>query len=168
MTPKRRAFFAICPALVALDLLSKELAARLLAPAVPHEVLGDYVRLTLVYNRYGAMGLTLGAWSRPAFGAVAVVAIVVLTVMLRRTPPGDRLRAAALSLLTAGAAGNLWDRLRSGQGVVDFIDVGIGRYRFWTFNVADSALTIGVIFLALLMWHEDRVRERRGPGGATG
>jgi signal peptidase II len=167
MTPKLRVFLATCLPLVALDLATKELVVRSLAPAVPHPVLGDVVRLTLVYNRHGAMGFTLGAWSRPLFGAIALVALVVLGVMLRRAASGDRLRAAAIGLLVAGAAGNLWDRLRWSQGVVDFVDIGIGRYRFWTFNVADSALTIGVFGLALLLWHEDRVRARSGTGGAA-
>jgi signal peptidase II len=102
------------------------------------------------------------------FGAIALAAVVVLGVMLKRAAPGDRLRAASIGLLVAGAAGNLWDRLRWSQGVVDFVDVGLGRYRFWTFNVADSALTIGVIALALLLWHEDRVRVRSGAGDARG
>jgi signal peptidase II len=168
MTPKLRVFLATCLPLVALDVATKELVVRVLAPAVPHPVLGEFVRLTLVYNRHGAMGLTVGSWSRAVFGAIALAAVVVLGVMLKRAAPGDRLRAASIGLLVAGAAGNLWDRLRWSQGVVDFVDVGLGRYRFWTFNVADSALTIGVIALALLLWHEDRVRVRSGAGDARG
>ena len=167
MSPKLRAFLAVAVPLAALDVASKELAVRWLEPFVPHPVLGDVVRFTLAYNRQGAMGLTLGPWSRAVFGALAVAALVVLGVMLKRSAGGERLRGAVIGLLAAGAAGNLWDRLRWSGGVVDFIDVGIGRVRFWTFNVADSALTVGVCALALLLWREDVVRARQDPGGST-
>jgi signal peptidase II len=167
VTPKLRVFLLTAVPLVALDVATKELAMRALRPFVPHPVLSDWFRLTLVYNRHGAMGLTLGSLSRVVFGTLALAALGVLGVLLRRAAPADRLRAAALGLLVAGAAGNLWDRLRWSQGVVDFIDVGLGRYRFWTFNVADSALTVGVLALAILMWREDAARARRGASGAT-
>jgi signal peptidase II len=166
VTPKLRVFLWAAVPLVALDVATKELAMRALRPFVPHPVLGDWFRLTLAYNGQGAMGLTLGSWSRALFGTLALAALAVLGVMLKRAAPGDRLRAAALGLLVAGAAGNLWDRLRWSHGVVDFIDVGLGRYRFWTFNVADSALTVGVLALAFLMWREDAAGGRGGASGA--
>jgi len=166
VTPKLRVFLATAVPLVVLDAATKELAMRYLRPFVPHPVLGEWIRLTLVFNTHGAMGLTLGSLSRVVFGAIAVVALVVLGVMLRRSPPGRRLRAAVIGLLFAGAAGNLWDRLRWSQGVVDFIDVGTARWRFWTFNVADSALTVGALALAILLWREDAARAAGGPGAA--
>jgi signal peptidase II len=55
----------------------------------------------------------------------------------------------ALALIMGGAVGNLLDRLQRVEGVVDFIDVGVGTTRFWTFNIADSAITIGAILLVL-------------------
>ncbi len=168
MTPRLRTFLATALPIFVLDILTKELAMRSLQPFVPHRVLGDWFRLTLAYNRHGAMGLTLGSWSRAVFGAVAVGALVVLGVVLRRSAPADRLRAAVIGLLAAGAAGNLWDRLRWSQGVVDFIDVGVARWRFWTFNVADAALTVGAIALALLLWREDAARARAAAGGERG
>jgi signal peptidase II len=58
----------------------------------------------------------------------------------------------------AGAAGNLLDRLRSARGVIDFIDVGIGSLRFWTFNIADACLTTGAVLLALALWRPLRPR----------
>ena len=158
MKPKLRVFLATAVPLVALDVVTKELAMRWLRPFVPHPVLGDWFRLTLAYNRHGAMGLTLGSLSRVVFAGLALGALGVLAVMLRRTAPGQRLRAAVLGVLAAGAAGNLWDRLRWSQGVVDFIDVGLARWRFWTFNVADASLTVGAVALALLLWREDAAR----------
>jgi signal peptidase II len=69
--------------------------------------------------------------------------------MYRQTAPEDHLAAAGLALIAAGALGNLLDRLRSPRGVVDFIDVGVGDLRFWTFNVADVGITCGAVLLVL-------------------
>lgn len=69
--------------------------------------------------------------------------------MYRQTSPGDRLAAAGLALIASGALGNLLDRLRSPRGVVDFIDLGIGDLRFWTFNLADVGITCGAVLLVL-------------------
>jgi signal peptidase II len=64
--------------------------------------------------------------------------------------------AIGLPLVLGGAVGNLLDRLREAAAVVDFIDVGVGTTRFWTFNVADSGITVGAIFLVLAMWVGER------------
>ena len=63
--------------------------------------------------------------------------------------------------MCAGAVGNLIDRIRSSQGVVDFIDVGIGDARWPTFNVADMAVSIGAFLLAWVLWGEDNAPERQ-------
>ena len=68
--------------------------------------------------------------------------------------------AIGLGLAWGGAAGNLLDRLRGPHGVVDFIDIGVGNIRFWTFNVADSSVTIAVLLLAWVIWREDREANR--------
>jgi signal peptidase II len=166
LSPKLRVFLATCLPLVAADVVTKELALRFLRPFVPYPVLDGWFRLTLGFNRYGAMGLTAGSWSRVLFGTLALAALVALGALLKRSRPADRWRAAAIGLLAAGAAGNLWDRVRWSRGVVDFVDVGVGRLRFWTFNVADAALTVGVIALALVLWREDVARARPADGGA--
>ena len=62
----------------------------------------------------------------------------------------------------AGAVGNLVDRLRHERGVTDFIDMGIGTTRFWTYNVADMGITCGAIALALILGKED---EKKGVEG---
>jgi signal peptidase II len=66
----------------------------------------------------------------------------------------------ALSLVSAGAVGNLIDRLRSARGVVDFIDIGTATWRWPTFNVADIAVTTGAVLLAVVLWREDRAAAR--------
>lgn len=149
-TPRARWFWATLVLVVASDWLSKRAAEQWLAPAgLPHDVLGNAVRLTLVYNRNAAMGLSAGSWSRWFFAGAAVVALGVVAWFYRDTRPGERWRALTLGLIAAGALGNLLDRLRGPQGVVDFMDVGTPHWRFWTFNVADSAITIGVALIIL-------------------
>jgi signal peptidase II len=63
-------------------------------------------------------------------------------------------------MVCGGAVGNVIDRIRSARGVVDFIDVGIGTYRWPTFNVADIAVTCGAIALAVVLWQEGRQADR--------
>lgn len=147
--------------MIAADLVTKLLAERLLAPRyVPHPVLGNVVRFTLAYNPGAAFSMSLGQYSRPIFGAFAVVALVVLWRLYKMTGAGaragDRVRIVALALAFGGAAGNLLDRFRSPPGVVDFIDIGLGDVRFWTFNLADSAVTIGALALAWSLSREER------------
>lgn len=145
------------------DWLTKRAAELHLAPAgMIHPVLGDVVRLRLSYNRGAAMGLSLGAWSRPVFGALAVVALVVVWRIYRQAARDDWRLGAGCGLLAAGAAGNLLDRLRSPLGVVDFIDLGTGTLRFWTFNVADVGVTAGAAILAALLWSRDGLERERG------
>ena len=92
-----------------------------------------------------------------------MMALFVLGSMVRNTPDSDRLRLFVLGLLVAGAIGNVVDRLRSSQGVVDFIAVGIGSYRWPTFNVADSAISVGAVALAISLGMEGRARGGGAP-----
>jgi signal peptidase II len=117
---------------------------------VPRQIVGDLIRFTLAYNKDAAMGLSLGGYSRIGFTITAAAVLVVLGVLYRRTPSHERASILALALITAGALGNLTDRLLSSRGVVDFIDVGIGTSRFYTFNVADAAVSCGAVLLAIV------------------
>ena len=155
----RRLFWGLASAVLVVDAVTKVLAEAFLARRLPLEIIGDVVQLRLVYNEGAAFGLYLGEYSRWIFFALAVVALVVLGSMVRATRPGDRMRFAALALLCGGATGNLVDRIRSPEGVVDFLDVGVGLTRWPTFNVADSAITIGAIVLALSLWLEGRAQQ---------
>ncbi len=152
----RRLFWGTASAIVVADVATKLIAEALLARRVPVPVIGDYVQLRLVYNQCAAFGLCLGAYSRWIFFGLALAALWVLRSLVRSARPGDRFRLLALALVCAGAVGNVLDRLRSAQGVVDFVDVGLGSARWPTFNVADSAITVGAIALAVSLWLEGR------------
>ena len=157
---ERRLFWGTAAAIVVADAVTKLLAESLLARRLPLAVIGDWVQLRLVYNQGAAFGLDVGAYSRWVFFALAVIALIVLGSMVRSTRAGDRFRLLALALVCGGAAGNLIDRIRSAQGVVDFVDIGVGGWRWPTFNVADSAITVGAIALALSLWQEGRAQHR--------
>ena len=160
-----RLFWPVLALVAALDVVTKALAVRFLVPQrVPHDVLGEGVRFTLVYNPGAAFGLSVGEASRWLFTGLTLVALVVLGRLYRATRVGDRWRTLALALVCAGAIGNLIDRLRSDLGVVDFLDLGVGDLRWPTFNVADMAVTAGAVLLAWALWQEDLATAR---GAAT-
>jgi signal peptidase II len=151
------AFWTATLAVIVADVVTKALALAFLWPRyVPHDVLGDAVRLTLAYNQGMAFGIPVGGPSRVILASVAVGILVVLARLYRATPPGHVPRALALGLVCGGAVGNLIDRVRSPDGVIDFIDIGVGDVRFWTFNVADLGVTAGACLLALVLWREGR------------
>ncbi|MDB4916214.1 MAG: Lipoprotein signal peptidase [Gemmatimonadetes bacterium] len=158
-------FWPVLAAIATADVVTKGMAERMLSPQrIPHDVAGTWLRLTLVYNPGAAFGLNLGSQSRWIFTALTIIALVILGRLYLSTTRGDLPRTFALSMVCAGALGNLLDRLRSEMGVVDFLDVGIGDARWPTFNVADMAVSVGAILLAWVLWQEDRVamaNERR-------
>jgi len=152
-----RVFWTAAAGIITLDVITKALAVRYLMPQhIPHPIIGEFVRFTLAFNPGAAFSMSLGDNSRYIFGAFAVIALYILWRLYRTSEPGDTTRVLALGLAWGGAAGNLIDRLKSTRGVVDFVDIGVGDVRFWTFNVADSAVTIGAITLAFVLWREDR------------
>ena len=155
--PNTPLFWGTVIAVVAVDLVTKLIAAAMLAPQhIPHEILGNHLRLTLVYNPGAAFGLNLGIYSRWIFMALTAGALIILARLYQATRQGDFLRTIALGLVCGGAVGNLIDRVRSATGVVDFIDVGVGDLRWPTFNVADMAVSVGAFLLAWVLWGEER------------
>lgn len=148
---------------VAIDALTKWIVQQTLVLYSPVPVLGDVFRLTYIYNPGAAFGLHLGEYSRYIFLALTVVAVVVLFLWYRSTPSSDLLRLVAIASVTGGAIGNLIDRVRSHRGVVDFLDVGFGSLRWPVFNVADIAVTVGAVLLAISLWQEEHPPEPREP-----
>ena len=156
---KARWFWPVFATILLADCTSKELIVSALgARPGPHPVIGDLLRFTVAYNPGAALSIHLGEWSRVGFGVIAIAALIVLFRLYQRTASNGVLRATALALVAGGALGNLLDRIRSPRGVVDFIDVGLGDSRFWTFNIADVGVSVGAILLALVLWQEDRAK----------
>ena len=109
-----------------------------------------FLNLTLVYNEGAAFSFLSdqGGWQRWLFSGLALVVSAVLVVWLTRLPATQKWTAAALSLIIGGALGNLIDRLLFGH-VIDFIDLYYGRWHWPAFNIADSAIVIGVAMILL-------------------
>jgi signal peptidase II len=150
MPQRANRFWTIFLTVVLLDVATKRFAvSELTPPYVPHDIIGDFLRFTLAFNSGGAMSLSLGPSSRWWFTLLSIATLFVLGYMYKQTSPHDRLQLASLALICGGAVGNVLDRVRSPRGVVDFIDIGFGAHRFWTFNLADMAVTIGT---ATLTW----------------
>ena len=141
-----------------LDQVTKHLAESRLAWGQPVEIF-SWFNLTLAYNRGAAFSFLSDAagWQRWFFIAIGVVAIAVILVWMSRLAPNERLTASALALILGGAAGNLMDRVLYGH-VVDFIQWHYHDWYWPAFNIADSAITLGVALLiavSLLGRHGD-------------
>jgi signal peptidase II len=142
-------WFWLSGVVLVLDQGSKWFADSLLGPhdAVP---LLPFLDLRKAYNPGAAFSFLSDAsgWQRWFFSGLAVLIIGVLVVWLRRLPPGQGRVALALALILGGAAGNLVDRVLYGH-VIDFIDLYYGTWHWPTFNIADSAITLGAVLLIL-------------------
>lgn len=148
-------------AVVACDAVSKALAVQHLTPRhIPHPIIGDFLRFTLAYNPGAAFGMHLGPASRWIFATLSIVIVIVLLRATAEVTRQSSLAALGVPIVIGGALGNLLDRIRYRDGVVDFIDIGIGDVRFWTFNIADTAVTIGAVCLVLALWQQERLHER--------
>jgi signal peptidase II len=153
-------FWPVLVLVTATDFCTKAVAAtRLIPQGLPHSVLGEWIRFTLVHNPGAAFGLHIGQHSRAIFTLLTIIALVILGRLYAATRPGDLVRTLSLALVCGGAVGNLVDRLRSASGVVDFIDIGFGDSRWPTFNIADMAVSLGAFLLAWVLWGEDAETE---------
>jgi signal peptidase II len=150
---KRLYYLALAAVIILLDIWTKWLVVRRidLHEAIP--VIPDFFQLVHVRNTGAAFGLGANASSKlvPILlnaGAIAVFCVVVVYAL--RTAVTDRLLQTGLHLILGGAIGNLLDRFRFGY-VVDFLDVYVGSHHWPAFNVADSAICIGIALLFLDM-----------------
>lgn len=138
-------------AVVVFDQWTKWLVELHLPRSASHPLIDGFLNLTHVQNTGVAFGLFArhgadgGAWLLILLGVVALVAVMVY---FRFAPPSARLLLSALALIVGGALGNLIDRLASGA-VTDFVDVYVGSHHWPAFNVADSAITVGIFLMIL-------------------
>ena len=136
-------FFGIAAAVWILDQLSKAWLVGQLSPGESMNVLGDLVRLIYSQNSGALFGLFRD--NAVIFGIVSLAVIGLIVAYHARSGRSQYL-SIALGLLLGGALGNVTDRLRLGY-VVDFVDIGIGSFRWYTFNVADAAISCSIVML---------------------
>jgi len=143
------AWLGVSALVLLLDWYSKQRVSEALELYRPREVF-SWLNITLAHN-YGAAFSFLsnaGGWQRYFFIVLASVVSVALLVWLLRLPRREWRTGLGLALVLGGAVGNLVDRVKLGY-VVDFIDVHFGGWHYPAFNVADSAITCGVVLLLL-------------------
>ena len=162
-------FLGVAAAVVVADRLTKQLAVQQLyengARSVPVPGVGDFLRFTYVENRGAAFGLLQD--QTVFFVLVGLVVIGVIVASYRYLPQSGFRLHLALGLQLGGAVGNLIDRVRQGY-VVDFVDFGYHANWWPVFNVADSAIVIGVALLALNMLLQPSAEEPVPAGAQTG
>ena len=145
------AVLVVAGTVVVLDQITKVVALASMAPGAPITLVDGFLALTLVLNTGLAFVLLSGlpaAW-RWVVALLSIAALIVLArVAVRVLADGGWPARLSVALIFGGAVGNLIDRARLGA-VVDFVDVHYRGYHWPAFNVADSAITIGVIVLAL-------------------
>ncbi len=148
------AYGGLIVAAVALDQWIKRLVETGL---VLHEKV-DVVPFLALYRTYNTgVAFSMFEWVGDKGLMIMSVAVIAFVLFLaKRTEPSQVMARIGFCLIIGGAIGNLIDRIRSSQGVVDFIDVGVGTVRWPVFNVADMAVTIGAIILALSLWKEEQ------------
>jgi len=145
---RRLAGYLTAACVVVVDQITKRIALGSLELQQPVGVAGNFLRLTLVWNRGAAFSMS---WGGPwVLAAVTAAAVVLVSVFIWKQKGSGKLFTAAMGAVLGGAAGNLLDRILHGGGVVDFIDVGFTSWRWPTFNVADIGISVGGILLVIL------------------
>ncbi len=135
------------------DQLSKKWAVANLAEGETHQVIGEFFQVRLIYNEGGAMGTNFGGPNFYLISALVILTFVLYFIYANRS---ERIITASMGLIAGGAIGNLIDRFQLGK-VIDFLDFEFFNFsffgrtidRWWTFNIADSAITVGIIILMI-------------------
>ncbi len=160
--PRWAVFLGLAAAVVVVDQLTKAWVLANVPPGGAIPVWGDLVRLVVSQNTGALFGLFR---DQATLFAVVSVGVIGLIAWYHGRSPRSLLLSLALGLLLGGAVGNLVDRVRLGY-VVDFVDAGLGGLRFYTFNVADSAISCALLLMILLALRPEP-SGRPSPGGMT-
>jgi signal peptidase II len=166
-----RPYFLLILLVIVVDQLSKLYIRLTLVPGESRQILGDFLKFTFVYNPGGAFGISIGNFW--AYTFISLLAVAVVIIYFLKVPDDDRFPKICLAVVVGGAIGNLIDRIAYGQ-VVDFIDVnvidivirpfkilfyhfpGFSLYRWYIFNVADAAITLGLIGFIIYLLFQDK------------
>jgi len=149
--PGRSAYLWIAGVIVALDQVTKALVDDFMTLHESRTIVEGLVRLTYVQNRGAAFGILSEAglpYQSLMFSVVSLLALLAIALYAWRMPVQSRLPQTALAMVMGGAVGNLLDRARLGY-VIDYVDMYWGPHHWPAFNVADSAITVGVALLVI-------------------
>lgn len=137
-----RLFILISAVALFFDQLTKFLVQKVLNPYQIQPLIGDFLRVSLIYNPRGIFGIRI--FSDFSYYMMPLIGIAIVIFFAIRSKSFFYLTAYALIL--GGALGNLFDRFRLGK-VIDFIDIGIKNLRWYTFNLADAYIVIGILMI---------------------
>ena len=165
MLASRKPEIFVALSVVILDQITKAMVRPSLALHQSIEIIPGFLDLTRVHNTGAAFGM-LNAVDFPmktlALSLVALIALAGVAWYAATVPLSDRLARIGVAGVLGGAIGNLIDRATTGY-VLDFVDAYWGHWHFWAFNVADAAITVGVIFMILDMLGLGRTSDSRAP-----
>lgn len=145
-------YFLLVLALVALDQATKLLVARAVDLYESIPVIPGFFNITRIHNKGAIFGAFSRADSRLVFWALTLASLTALGLVVYyffKTPPSDKLLKISLTLILAGALGNLTDRVLRGH-VIDFLDLHIGNAHWPFFNAADSCITVGAFLMLVI------------------
>ena len=155
-------FFGIIILVIVLDQLTKYWVVQSFSLYESLSVIPGFFNLTYLTNTGAAFGILAGqptVWRQTFFIGVTVIALVAIVIMQRHLKKESIWYEISLAGIAGGAIGNLIDRVRLGS-VVDFLDVYIGSHHWPAFNVADSAITVGVtVFLVMNIFFSKQAAE---------
>ena len=155
---KNIVYYIIALVIIAVDQLTKKLVVDNMEIGESIEVINNFLYITSHRNPGAAWGILAGQmWF---FYLVTVVVIVGLVIYIQKMAKQHVMLGVSLALMLGGAIGNFIDRVRH-QEVVDFVHTYIFGYNFPIFNVADSALTVGVVLLIIFMLFEEKLLKEK-------
>ena len=153
---------AVTPLILLVDQLTKLYIDGTMKVYQSIPVIDGLFNITYLRNRGAAFSfLAEASWRLPFFLIATVIAVIAILVAFRKLRDDQRFAAVSLTLSLSGAVGNLIDRVRMGE-VIDFLDVYWKNHHWPAFNVADSAICVGVALLALDMYREEKRLKRDG------
>lgn len=154
MRKKNLLWLGVSALIVLADQFTKGLVLHHLTWGKP-EVLYPWLNFSLRFNRGAAFSFLHheSGWQRWFLLGVACVTSIVIIVWLFRLPKKDRLTQMALCFILGGALGNFWDRLTLGY-VIDFVEVHVNGWYFPAFNLADTAISLGALWLVVALWRK--------------
>ena len=157
-------FFSIVIIIWALDVLTKFWAESALSGGNAVNLVGELLRFSLTYNRGGVFGIFQGY--PLVFQGLTGLSITFLVLYYHFTHDGNNRFDLAISMILGGALGNFTDRFFR-EGVVDFIDMGVGAYRWPTWNVADAFILFGALTLLLAYFQMEKAMKEKEAASHT-
>ena len=161
-----RPYLVLLGAVVLLDQVTKAILVRAIELHDYRPIVDGFLSLSHVHNRGAAFGVLSDSrlpYQPALLAALSLAALLAIAYYFVRLPASARLPRLALALVLGGAVGNLIDRVRLGH-VVDFVHVYWREHAWPDFNVADSAITIGVVLLILDILRQPRTEKSEAPG----